>query len=73
MKSGPKLAFEKETLARYGLSVTETDMRGALSIKIFEGNKDITRWLQLLEFQEWVQGFAYAMRRKETETTKNPQ
>jgi hypothetical protein len=73
LKHAPNLAFEKEILARYGLSVTETDIRGALSIKIFEENKEITRWLQLLEFQEWVQGFIYAMRRRETGEAKHLQ
>ncbi len=73
MKSATNLAFEKEILARHGLTVTETDIRGAVNIKIFEGNKDITRWLQLLEFQEWVQGFIYAMRRREAEESKHLQ
>ncbi len=57
-------AYEKEVLARYGLSATIIDVRGDLRIKIFEENKEITQWMGSSDFAAWVQGFIYAMGRR---------
>jgi hypothetical protein len=63
--------YEKEVLARYGLAITTMSVHGIVHVKIFEGNTEITQWLKSSDFTGWVQGFAYAMRRQQSEASKN--
>jgi hypothetical protein len=64
----PTFAFEKELLARHGLTIVTTNVRGGTHVKILEGNKELTQWLPASFFAGWVQGFAYAMRKQESST-----
>jgi len=58
--------YEKEVLAKHGLTITTMDMPGFHHVKIFDGNKELTQWLKPSTFAGWVQGFEYAMRRQES-------
>jgi len=66
LDSKSTFTYEKELLARYGLTMVTTDMRGQNFIKILEGNVELTQWLPASFFTGWVQGFAYAMKKQQT-------
>jgi hypothetical protein len=69
LEKAQSFVYEKEILAHYGLAITTMDVRGFVHVKIFEGNKELTQWLKPSDFAGWVQGFAYAMRRQQTEAS----